>query len=57
MFLRHAFNSHLVLQSSVFINLFVVGVFAHGFYDRDSAPEEIGLENAGKYLGEVRAAG
>lgn len=41
------------LQLAVFINLFVVGVFAHGFHDRDDAPQEIGLENAGQYLGQV----
>ena len=28
-----------------------MAVFAHGFFDRDDAPEEIGLENAGAYLG------
>ncbi len=37
----------------MFINLFVVAVFAHGFFDRDDAPDEIGLENAGLYLGRV----
>ena len=37
---------------AVFINLFVVAVFARGFYGRDDVPE-IGLENAGQYLGEV----
>ncbi|GAX76360.1 hypothetical protein CEUSTIGMA_g3806.t1 [Chlamydomonas eustigma] len=46
-------ESALSLLSSIFINLYVVGVFAHGFYDMDGAPEEIGLENAGKYLGET----
>ena len=44
-------------QLAVFINLFVVAVFAHGFYDRDDAPQEIGLENAGQYLGQVWGTG
>ena len=41
------------MQVAVFINLFVVAVFAHAFYDREDAPDEIGLENAGLYLGKV----
>lgn len=40
-------------QVAVFINLFVVAVFAHGFFDKEDAPDEIGLRNAGVYLGKV----
>lgn len=40
-------------QVAVFINLFVVAVFAHGFFDKEDAPDEIGLRNAGAYLGKV----
>jgi len=35
----------LCLQVSVFINMFVTGVFAAGFYGQ--ALQDIGLENAG----------
>ncbi len=44
---------HSLPQAAVFINLFVVSVFARGFYGRNDAPEEIGLQNAGEYLGKV----
>jgi hypothetical protein len=40
-----------VLQISVFINMFVTCVFAAGFYGKGE--EDIGLANAGQYLGQV----
>lgn len=40
------------LQVSVFINLFVVSVFAAGFYGKPEA-DTVGLQNAGHYLGET----
>ena len=48
-----------LLQAAVFINLFVVAVFAHGFFDpsEDGATAggqlDIGLQTAGKYIGEM----
>ena len=48
---------HACMQGAMFINLFVVAVFAHGFYDpgRDDGGEQldIGLQTAGKYIGEM----
>lgn len=38
-------------QVSVFINMFVTCVFAAGFYG--AALQDIGLENAGQYLGDA----
>ncbi len=38
------------------INLFITAVFARGFYGTtgpDGGPPDIGLENAGRYLGET----
>lgn len=34
-------------QVVLFINMFVVCVFAAGFYDPSSEPPDIGLQNAG----------
>lgn len=45
-------ESALSLMAAVVINLFVVAVFAKGFYGKEYAPE-IGLANAGQYLGET----
>eukprot|EP00879_Flechtneria_rotunda_P032602 GHRR01035837.1.p1 GENE.GHRR01035837.1~~GHRR01035837.1.p1 ORF type:complete len:102 (+),score=32.45 GHRR01035837.1:313-618(+) len=39
------------MQVSVFINMFVTGVFAAGFHGQ--ALQDIGLENAGMYLGKT----
>lgn len=38
------------------INLFITAVFARGFYGTtgpDGGPPDIGLENAGRYLGDT----
>jgi natural resistance-associated macrophage protein len=40
-----------IAQVSVFINMFVTCVFAAGFYGK--ALQDIGLENAGQFLGEA----
>jgi len=50
-------ESAISLAAATAINLFVVAVFARGFYDVPGAPDEIGLENAGQYLGETYGAG
>eukprot|EP00200_Dunaliella_tertiolecta_P001465 CAMPEP_0202349806 /NCGR_PEP_ID=MMETSP1126-20121109/7141_1 /ASSEMBLY_ACC=CAM_ASM_000457 /TAXON_ID=3047 /ORGANISM="Dunaliella tertiolecta, Strain CCMP1320" /LENGTH=524 /DNA_ID=CAMNT_0048941671 /DNA_START=172 /DNA_END=1746 /DNA_ORIENTATION=- len=39
------------LVASLVINLFVVSVFATGFYRPDQPPPDIGLKNAGEFLG------
>ena len=43
-------ESALALLISLFINLCVVSVFAKGFYGKEAG--DIGLKNAGDYLGE-----
>lgn len=43
-------ESALALLISLFINLCVVSVFAKGFYGKGAG--DIGLKNAGDYLGE-----
>jgi len=43
-------ESSLALLISLFINLCVVSVFAKGFYGKGAG--DIGLKNAGDYLGE-----
>lgn len=43
-------ESGAALLVSLFINICVVTVFAKGFYGKDIG--DIGLENAGKYLGD-----
>eukprot|EP00878_Enallax_costatus_P009171 GHUV01009586.1.p1 GENE.GHUV01009586.1~~GHUV01009586.1.p1 ORF type:complete len:419 (+),score=81.59 GHUV01009586.1:440-1696(+) len=45
----YGIESAMSLLISVFINMFVTGVFAAGFYGQ--ALQDIGLENAGVYLG------
>eukprot|EP00775_Hariotina_reticulata_P007643 gene7643-7845_t len=45
----YGIESGMSLLVSVFINMFVTGVFAAGFYGQ--ALQDIGLENAGQYLG------
>ncbi|WIA40896.1 hypothetical protein OEZ86_004557 [Tetradesmus obliquus] len=47
----YGLESALSLLVSVFINMFVTCVFAAGFYGK--ALQDIGLENAGQYLGEA----
>lgn len=47
----YGIESALSLLVSVFINMFVTGVFAAGFYGQ--ALQDIGLENAGVYLGDT----
>ncbi|KAF6254916.1 natural resistance-associated macrophage protein-domain-containing protein [Scenedesmus sp. NREL 46B-D3] len=47
----YGLESALSLLVSVFINAFVTCVFAAGFYGK--ALQDIGLENAGQYLGEA----
>lgn len=39
-------------QAAVFINVFVVSVFAAGFYGT-AAADAVGLQNAGQYLGDT----
>ncbi len=39
-------------QAAVIINLFVVGVFAKGFFGKEEV-KEIGLTSAGEYLGQA----
>ena len=43
-------ESAIALVVSLFINIFVLSVFAKGFYGRGMG--DIGLENAGQFLGE-----
>ena len=43
-------ESALALLISLFINICVVSVFAKGFYGKEAG--DIGLKNAGDYLGE-----
>ncbi|KAK9805646.1 hypothetical protein WJX72_009884 [[Myrmecia] bisecta] len=47
----YGMESALALLISVFINICVLSVFAKGFYGK--VEEEIGLENAGQYLGQT----
>ena len=47
-------ESAAALAVSLFINVCVVSVFAKGFYDKGI--ENIGLENAGKFLGDTFGA-
>eukprot|EP00879_Flechtneria_rotunda_P004685 GHRR01004949.1.p1 GENE.GHRR01004949.1~~GHRR01004949.1.p1 ORF type:complete len:566 (+),score=198.80 GHRR01004949.1:1074-2771(+) len=49
--LYYSIESGLSLLVSVFINMFVTGVFAAGFHGQ--ALQDIGLENAGMYLGKT----
>ncbi|GFH18986.1 uncharacterized protein HaLaN_15871 [Haematococcus lacustris] len=44
-------ESGVALVAATFINIFVVGVFAAGFFKPDGPPPDIGLQNAGVFLG------
>ncbi|GAB4814358.1 hypothetical protein N2152v2_001404 [Parachlorella kessleri] len=50
--LYYSIEAAVALVVTLFINTCVISVFARGFYDR-STSEDIGLENAGQYLGSV----
>eukprot|EP00983_Pelagomonas_calceolata_P098297 1158330-Pelagomonas_calceolata.AAC.8 len=45
--MSHIRSRHPYSQASLVINLFVVSVFATGFYRPDQPPPDIGLKNAG----------
>jgi len=44
-------ESSIAIFTSLIINMFVVAVFAKGFYGKEGA-DDIGLQNAGHYLGQ-----